>query len=139
MGIKSQFYLFTKTVKVNNKKQEVHMKIKSRFVCEVCGIEFDKADGCIEHEKDCVETKSFTCECCGETRHWNPRDFSENIFNESISHHINIGDMGYGSKLDGEHIKVNVCDKCLCGCLETFKIKTWERDEWGNKICPPTN
>lgn len=115
------------------------MIIKSKFICEECELDFEHAKDCIEHEKDCGRMKSFTCECCGEARHWSPRDFSENIFNENISHSIDMGEMSYGSKLDGEDIRVKICDECLCEWLETFKIKTWERDEWGNKICQTVN
>jgi uncharacterized Zn-finger protein len=98
------------------------MKIKSRFVCEVCGIEFDRANDCLEHEKTCGEIETFTCNCCGETRSWNPNDVSEHVVNESISHHIDLGVMGYGSAFDGDHVVFDMCDSCLEKLTQSFVI-----------------
>lgn len=99
------------------------MKIKSRYACEVCGIEFDKADDCLEHEKTCITIETFTCNCCGETRNWNPNDVNERVINESTSHHIDLGVMGYGSVFDGDHVALGVCDECLNDWVQCFVVK----------------
>lgn len=114
------------------------MKIKSRYACGVCGIEFDKADDCLEHEKTCKITETFTCNCCGETRSWNPNDVHERVINKSTSHHIDLGVMGYGSEFDGDHVAFGVCDYCLDDWVKSFvitpaflddDINYWESEE----------
>lgn len=99
------------------------MKIKSRYACEVCGIEFDKAEDCLKHEKTCITIETFTCNCCGESRSWNPNDMYERMVNESISHHIDLGVMGYGSIFDTDHVAFDMCGNCLGKLIQSFVVK----------------
>ncbi len=87
-----------------------------------CNKDFNSYEKCIEHENKCNKQNFFICYKCGKTNIWHNND--SNAFEiENQCHSINLGRMGYGSKLDGCDVNFNLCDKCLYNLIETFKLK----------------
>lgn len=63
-----------------------------------------------------VTIESITCDCCGKTEHGKHVELSSDIETQTI-------DFGYGSSLDGDVYKIDVCTDCVIKWFETFKHK----------------
>ena len=92
--------------------EELRMKVS--YSCEKCGEEFGNLTECAIHEQNCGVLKKSTCDKCGKVQEW---------LREDPMHHIDLGRMGYYSRMDGSDINFCTCDDCLYEWLETFKNK----------------
>lgn len=67
----------------------------------------------------------FQCDKCGKESEY---EVSSDNYEDAITIEgcwsINLGQAGYGSGLDGSNVKFDLCDKCLCEFIETFKYKS---------------
>jgi len=96
--------------------------MRTVYRCEVCGTDFDNKKECLEHERNCNNPNVFLCQKCGKTTAWN---IYEDCFllKSNQCHTIDMGTLGYGSKLDGLHIVFDLCDNCLYSFIESFRYK----------------
>ncbi len=63
----------------------------------------------------------FRCDKCGTIITWDDALVSS-IITENQCHNINLGKIGYGSKLDGKYINFCLCDSCLYELVSTLKL-----------------
>lgn len=100
----------------------VHMKIKSMFICEKCGKSFESLNECMEHEGECgAKEVNFICQCCGEKSEWHNGSLKTLPVKNSC-HTIDLGVVGYGGVLEGNHVKFNICSNCLMSWFDVFEI-----------------
>ena len=94
-----------------------------KFICSKCG-EFESIDftEVYQHEADCSKENVFQCHKCGEETKWNEGDSNAWLIKNQC-HYIDLGRMGYGSKLDEINVNIQLCDSCLCEIIDTFKLK----------------
>ncbi len=95
--------------------------MKKLFICEKCNKEFINEGECLEHELNCKNETIFTCHKCGELTKWSNDNPSSLKANQC--HNIDLGLIGYGSKLENYNIDINLCDNCIVQFIETLKIK----------------
>lgn len=89
-----------------------------KYICENCKKTFDDEYVCLEHERKCNAVITLVCDKCGKIKSYK----KENCFNylDNYWHHINLGRVGYGSKLDGCDVNFMICDDCLTQFINTF-------------------
>jgi len=80
-------------------------------VCEKCGESFEDEKTCLEHEINCEGVK-HRCKMCGKQESLNKQDVHY-FTRENMWHKVDLGEMGYGSILEGEEVKFEICDTCL--------------------------
>lgn len=103
------------------------MKVDTKYNCEICESTFSSESDCATHEENCrPHIESFTCDKCGETEEWEKNDDWAEINHEGC-HYINLGQMGYGSGLDGSIVKFQICDKCLIEFVKSFTLEGQEK------------
>ncbi len=93
--------------------------MKTLYVCEKCGKTFDTLEEYNQHEVNCNIVNIFTCDKCGKTIQWKQND-PHAFALQNKCHNINLGILGYGSKLDGSNVNFNLCDDCLVSFIDTF-------------------
>ncbi len=93
--------------------------MKKIFICEKCDKEFTNELECLDHESECDMETVFTCYKCGETYKWKKNDY----LTINQCHHINMGVLGYGSKLDSCLVEFDICDNCLYDIIDSFLLK----------------
>ena len=94
-----------------------------KFVCGECG-EFESKDfsEVVKHEENCRKEHLFQCHKCGNVMSWRDDDVQGFVIKNQC-HYIDLGRMGYGSKLDEINVNIQLCDSCLCEIIDTFKLK----------------
>jgi hypothetical protein len=102
------------------------MKKINEYQCEKCEETFNNENDCQEHEVNCSLTESRWCYKCDKTEEWSVNDDWAFSNNEGW-HYINLGQMGYGSGLDGSNVDFVVCDHCLRGFINTFSLEGQEK------------
>ena len=102
--------------------------ISTGFKCEKCGQEFEASEEFYakEHEKNCGVLYKFVCDKCGKVIEYSKDMYNDSYFNGEGCHCINLGRMGYGSRLDGCDVEFNLCDDCLVKLIQSF---TWDGKE----------
>jgi hypothetical protein len=103
------------------------MKVDTKYNCEICESTFLSESECVSHEENCKpHIESFTCDKCGEKEEWEKNDVWAETNHEGC-HYINLGQMGYGSGLDGSNVNFQICDKCLIGFVKSFTLEGQEK------------
>lgn len=90
-----------------------------KYYCEVCNKEFYDEWECAEHEAMHTLSK-LSCDKCGRKY---PLNKKHNFILQNMYHEVNLGNLGYGSKLDGCNVEFILCDDCLYNFVNTFLNK----------------
>ncbi len=96
--------------------------MRTTYYCGKCGMDFGDKDECLKHEESCSTQKIFQCQKCGKVVTWDMED-EWRFARANQCHTVDLGVMGYGSKLDGLHLVFDVCDDCIISILNTFKYR----------------
>jgi hypothetical protein len=99
---------------------------ESRFLCEKCNESFEDKLECLVHEKTCSIVEKRWCFKCGKEESWNIDD-DWAFTNSEGWHNISLGQVGYGSMLDGSYVNFVICDDCLYEFIKTFNIEGQEK------------
>ncbi len=68
--------------------------------------------------------RKFTCDKCGKEYLFNPNQTDENnLVKSNKCWTIDLGEGGYGSKLDGCHVVIDLCDACLYTLVDSLIYK----------------
>lgn len=92
--------------------------MKTKFLCEKCGLDFESQQECIEHEQTCNPMITYVCDKCGKTKSYG---LNEPILD--VWHSFDFGEPNYFSKLENRKVKFELCDDCLYDFINTFKHK----------------
>lgn len=103
--------------------------MKTVFMCENCGLEFDSGADCAEHEVSCKTFIIKECYKCGKTEKIETNNDYEYEADHAIEswHSINLGRQGYGSFMDGCDVDFELYDDCLITLVKSFPIEYQER------------
>ncbi len=96
--------------------------MKTIYYCEKCGKSYTDSDACLEHENSCDNMVTFMCHKCGKIETWYDND-RDSLVKKNSCHTVNLGYMGYGSKLDGKCIVFDICDDCLICMIDGLRYK----------------
>ena|ERR1035437_5012945 len=89
--------------------------------CDKCGRDdFETKKECLIHENSCVPVTFKICHKCGKAASWDFTDDEVDIVKSNQWYNINLGQMGYGSKLDGNDVNFVLCDDCLSGLIDSL-------------------
>lgn len=94
--------------------------MRQKYICEVCGEEFNTSQQCTRHEKNCNPLSEHYCYKCGKKESWKIKD-QDAWVKEEAWHRFNNGRAGYGSRLDGSDIEFELCDNCLYHYVNSFE------------------
>jgi len=99
--------------------------LKTLFQCSKCDKIFEGENAeneCLEHEESCNPEVTYICYKCGKVEKWNIFD-PDACIKQNRWHNFDLGVLGYGSVFDGDKIAFDLCDSCLEGFIEEFRLK----------------
>lgn len=95
--------------------------MKQQWICETCEQIFDNELDCSIHEKGCNKIITHICDKCEKIESYNIKN--KPLWVDERWHEINLGRMGYGSRLDGCDVDFILCDDCLVDFIDSFTNK----------------